>query len=1011
MAQISIKSKFEFFRRNSITYLDNAATTQVPDIVVNAVNSVLKYRGNPHRGAHLVAERNEKILEESRKSIASFINASSKELIFTNNTTDSINLAVDLIVPTIKEGDEIIIPISEHHSNILPFQKLTQKGAKIKTLSLKNSIVDIEELKSKITRKTKFIVISHISNVLGSLNPVEKIGKYLKLNYPKIIYLVDGAQAVAHIPVDVKKIKCDFYVFSGHKMYSPCGVGVLYISRGIFNLVKPLRAGGGTVNSVQFIHNKKYSDLVVDFKNDLSVLEGGTPNTSNIFGLSKAVNFIRSIGFDFIEKHEKELIKKLLNGLNKIEGIEIYGSKNYKKGKSLISFSFKDISTLEIGEQFDKRKICIRHGSHCAFPLIDYFGKETIRVSLGVYNDESDIDIFLQELNYILDKKRGVIKNKNLDVLREKNYYQSMFIANSKEFIINKIKSSLYDRKETEIFIMAGHFLGIPDLKSNTFYPSIKSLIPERLFGLLNEFGMTSFPIFTWEFGCQIVKELKDFGYNAKLVIIANDTTGIDELRKSLVNKKDKTAKEYKDELLEGFKKPKIPKGYFTYLEQYNLSLKDIVNCKSNKFYTETNLRRDFQLFIRKNKNYFEDVLTYTKLKDHSWDLSIDILDNQEIKTCRFNTFNSKTGGKFCIVEVCQFISELCGSAKDVKFDYLSERVLGSKSKSKHNVLVMLTPAMCDNAVSNGAQLYIKLMLQEKLRGSFKFFNIPFGPDSEKYLAMGSTVKYLSDKDSLEELEVENEPNVAELWRLIEDNLLYNSEEYVDEIEQLFKKLKLDKDSPMLDSCVGPGFLSCDLLKKGYNLKTSDKSKKMIELFEKELKENGIHHKTTISTWLNLKKHFKNNSFKMIFNRGNSFIFAGGGWNDDIQVDKNKFMMAYRKTLKNYYDLLKKGGYLYIDKFKDSEIPAKKVAARLNIKSTKEQKDIVFLVERKPEEGTRLAQGLLRDSQGNEEGLMNKTYDLTENDMEDLLRETGFKEIKKLKLKSEKHFVVWLARK
>jgi len=1009
--QIELKSKFEFFRKNNIVYLDNAATTQVPDSVVNSVNSILEYRGNPHRGAHLVAEFNGKLLDESRENVAKFINSSSEEIVFTNNTTDSINLASDLIASIIEKGDEIVIPVSEHHSNILPFDKLVKLGAKIKVANLKDSKVDLGDLKKKITKKTKVVVLGHISNVLGSLNPVEELGNYLKKNYPKIVYVVDGAQAVAHVPVDVKKIKCDFYAFSSHKMYGPCGVGVLFVSKEIFNLLKPLRAGGGTVKGVHFVKEGDNFDLVVDLKKDLTILEGGTPNTSNIVGLSKAVNFIRSVGFDFVEEHEKELITQLLNGLKKIEGIKIYGSDKAEKGKSLVSFSLEDIPTNEVGEQLDKRKICIRHGSHCAFPLIDYLGKETLRVSLGVYNDESDIDTFLQELKLIIDKKRGLIKNKNLEILREKNYYKNMFVVNSKEQILEKIKASFYEKKDTEIIIMAGHFLGIPDLETNTFYPSIKSMIPERLHCLLNEFGMTSFPIYTWDFGCQIVSDLKKEGYNAKLSIIANDTTGINELRLSPANKQNKTAEQYEKEFLEKFGVKSLPENYKVILNKYGLNEKDLLENQGKITFDEKGLRARFKTFIDQNKEYFDGVLNYTMLKDGSWDLSINLIDNQEIKTCRFDTFNSKTGGKFCIVEVCQFIAELFGKAKETDFNYTSERVLNPKSQAKHKVLVMLTPAMCDDAVSSGAQLYIKLMLQEKAEGSFKFFNVPLGPDSSRYLATGATIKYLSDKDALEEINAEKEPDFPVLWRTCEEKLLYDAESYTDEIEDLFKKVGINKKSSILDTCVGPGFFCINLLKRGYNLKTADKSKTMIKPFEEELKEKGIKHKTIISKWLDLEKHFKKNSLDFMFNRGNTFIYSGGGWNENIKIDKKKFIDSYKKTLKIYYHLLKKGGYLYIDKFKDSEIPAKKVVAKLNIKNPKKQEDIIFYVEKRPEQGTRWAQMLLRDSEGNEKGLPNIAYDLTEDEMEDLLKEAGFKSIERLKLKNERHFVVWLAKK
>ncbi|MCX6741528.1 MAG: hypothetical protein NTY61_03980 [Candidatus Parcubacteria bacterium] len=536
-------------------------------------------------------------------------------------------------------------------------------------------------------------------------------------------------------------------------------------------------------------------------------------------------------------------------------------------------------------------------------------------------------------------------------------------------------------------------------------------MIPERLHGLLNEFGMTSFPIFSWDFGCQIVSELKNQGYNSKLSIIANDTTGINELRLSQINKEKKTAENYEREFLERFGAKSIPESYKLILGRYGLTEKDIWENQGKRVFDEKGLRARFKNFIDENKEFFDGVLNYTVLKDGSWDLSINLIDNQEIKTCRFDTFHSKTGGKFCIVEVCQFISELFGKAKDVKFDYTSERVLKPKSEAKHKVLVMLTPAMCDDAVSSGAQLYIKLMLQEKAEGSFKFFNVPLGPDSARYLATGATIKYLSDKDALEEIEVEKEPNFPVLWRTCEEKLPYDSEDYTDEIESLFKELGLNKKSNILDTCVGPGFFCGNLLKRGYNLKTADKSKEMIKPFEDELKEKGIKHKTIISTWLNLDKHFKKNSLDMLFNRGNTFIYAGGGWNENIKVDKKKFIEAYKKTLRIYYNLLKKGGYLYVDKFKDSEIPAKKIVAKLNIKSPRQQKDIVFSVEKRPEQGTRWAQMLLRDEDGKETGLPNIAYDLTEDEMEDLLKETGFKEVKRLKLKNEKHFVVWLAKK
>lgn len=1012
---IDLKSRFDFFRKNNVIYLDSAATTQVPDTVAKTVLQSLQYRGNPHRGAHVPAEQNRKKLDDARENIAKFIGASAEEIVFTGNTTDSINLAVDAIAHNIKPEDEIVIPISEHHSNILPFEKLLKRGAKLVVVDLKNNRLNSEDIIRSITNKTKIVAMNHVSNVLGGINPVEEIGKYLKHNHPEIIFIVDGAQSVAHLPVDVLNIGCDIFSFSSHKMYGPCGVGVLYISKRIFHLIEPVRSGGGTVKNVSYSKNGKYVDLVCDFEKGLIILEGGTPNTSNILGLSEAVNFIRKIGFEYIKNHEMELTSYLVNNLNKMPGMIIFGPETIKDKTGVISFAIKDISTKELGEYLDKRKICIRHGSHCAFPLIDYLGTETIRVSFGVYNDQNDVDTFLQELNLFLDKRKGLIKNPNLERLKNIHYHKNISMANSKPAIIQRILSSILEKQNTEIFIMAGHLIGIPDVKTNSFYPGIKPRIPEHLHKLLDEFGMTSFPLFTWEFGCEMVQKLKAEGCKVKLIPVVNDTTGINELRTAPINQKDKkTAEKYRNELLERFEEPELPKLYVDLLKQYGLSLDDVLSDGSNKFMTEHILRERFKVFIEKNKEYFEQVIQYSGSNEGAkdWDLSINILDNQQIKTCRFDTFNSKTGGRFCIVEVCQLIAELFGKSPNFDFKYISDRVSKPKSEAKNKVFIMLSPAMCDDAITRGAELYIKLMLQEKGEGSFKFLNIPFGPDSERYLAIGTTIKYLSDKGTIPEIDTETDPNFPELWKLCEYNLLYNSEEYTNEMEDLFRNLGLTKRSEYLDTCVGPGFFSTELLEKGYNLKTADKDKEMIKPFLESIREKGIKHDVVLSDWLGLPKHFKKESFDMLFNRGNTFIYAAGGWNNEkVELDKKKAFKIFKKTLDIYYSLLKKGGYLYIDKFRDSEIPIEKVIAKLNIKSTKEVKEVVLSLARKPDEGIRHAKMLLRDKNNNETGTRYIALDLTENELEDLLKEAGFSEINKLNLNTEKQFVAYLAKK
>ena len=318
---------------------------------------------------------------------------------------------------------------------------------------------------------------------------------------------------------------------------------------------------------------------------------------------------------------------------------------------------------------------------------------------------------------------------------------------------------------------------------------------------------------------------------------------------------------------------------------------------------------------------------------------------------------------------------------------------------------------MCDNAVIRAGELYTKMFLQEKSIGSFKFFNIPLGPNAERNLAIGTEMKYISDKDALEELDVPTTPNFAELWKLTEYKLLYDSKAYVEEMERLFEKIGIDKKSALLDTCVGPGFFSTELLQKGYNLSTADKSEEMIKPFYTGLKELGIEHKVVKSAWLDLLKYFSRSSYDMLFNRGNTVMYANGGWNEEIIIDKEKTLAVLLDTLKIYYDQLKAGGYLFIDKFRDSEIPDKKVPARLNIEDTKNQEDLIFYVERKPENNVRFAQLLLRDKDGNENGLPNMAYDLSEDEMEDLLKKAGFSKVEKIKIKEERHFVVWLAQK
>jgi hypothetical protein len=257
---------------------------------------------------------------------------------------------------------------------------------------------------------------------------------------------------------------------------------------------------------------------------------------------------------------------------------------------------------------------------------------------------------------------------------------------------------------------------------------------------------MTTFPIFTFDIATDVVASLKKDGVKAKLLVVVNDTTGINELRQSPANKGAKTAELYRNELLDLFKQEDgLPSLYTNVLKEKGLDLNDVIAYGEDKYFKETILRANFKQFISNNKEYFEDVITY-EADDESVDVSIDILDNQQIKTCTFDTFNSKTGGKFCIVEVAQLSAELFGTAKEVKFDYLNEKVKSPKTKAGNRVFVMLSPALCNNAVNSGGELYVKLFLQGKDNGLFKFINIPFGPNADKNISGGVEVTEIINK-------------------------------------------------------------------------------------------------------------------------------------------------------------------------------------------------------------------------------------------------------------------------
>jgi cysteine desulfurase/selenocysteine lyase len=374
-------------------YFDSAASAQKPIQVLLAEERLHnEYYGNIHRAAHFMADRATNDFEEVRDRIKKFIGAGSKkEIIFTKGTTESINLvACSFGERFINKDDEIIVSEMEHHSNIVPWQMVAKrKGAKIVKLPFNDvGILEIERLSDLISKKTKLIAVAHVSNVLGTINPIEKIISIAhKKNVP---VLVDGAQAIQHIPVDVSKLDVDFYAFSAHKIYGPNGVGVLYGKEKWLNEMPPYQGGGEMISEVSF-DGTTYNELPYKF-------EAGTPNITGVIAFGTALDFVNEIGLENIAAWEGELMKYATSALKKIPGIKIYGESPYKS--SVISFNIEGIHSYDLGMLFDKSGIAVRTGHLCADPVIEHFKVPGIlRISFGIYNTKEEIDKFIETLN------------------------------------------------------------------------------------------------------------------------------------------------------------------------------------------------------------------------------------------------------------------------------------------------------------------------------------------------------------------------------------------------------------------------------------------------------------------------------------------------------------------------------------------------------------------------------------------------------------------------------------
>ena len=383
---------------NKLVYFDNAATTQKPNIVIDSLSNYYRnYNSNIHRGVHTLAEKATQEFEETRSFVKDFINAKSEnEIIFTRGATEGINLiSSSYCRGFLKKGDEIIISEMEHHSNIVPWQMISKEmGLKLKTISItKSGEIDLNNLKSLLNNKTKFLSIVFISNTLGTINPIKKIIKICR-NYD-IKCLIDGAQASAHTIVDVQELDCDFYVFSAHKMYGPTGVGVVYGKENILEKMPPYMGGGEMIKDVSF---KETSFNKLPYK-----FEAGTPNIGDVIGFKESINYINNIGRDIIEDYENTLRDYTKNKLQKVDGLNIVGTANNKIG--IFSFTIDKVHYFDLGLLLDAKGIAIRTGHHCTQPLMEKYHLDgTARLSLALYNTKDEVDYFIESLNKIISK-------------------------------------------------------------------------------------------------------------------------------------------------------------------------------------------------------------------------------------------------------------------------------------------------------------------------------------------------------------------------------------------------------------------------------------------------------------------------------------------------------------------------------------------------------------------------------------------------------------------------------
>ncbi|MBE5830719.1 MAG: cysteine desulfurase [Butyrivibrio sp.] len=391
------RKDFDILNSGDYVYFDNAATSQRPNQVLDAVTSFYKTaNANPLRGLYDWSMAATDAYENARKKVAGFIGAdSTEEIIFTRNTTESLNLvAYSYGLDNVGEGDEIVITIMEHHSNMLPWQMVAKKN-KAKLIYLEpdeEGVISRQEYESKITDKTKIVALGHVSNVMGVTNPVKEIAEYA--HSKGAIVVVDGAQSAPHMKVDVKALGADFFAFSGHKMMAPMGIGVLYGRKELLENMQPFLTGGEMIEYVTR-EDATYAELPHKF-------EAGTVNAGDAVGLSAAIDYLEMVGFDAIREQEEKLTRRLMEGLSKMPYIKVYGSKDPSKHCGIVTFTMEGVHPHDMSSVLNDDHVCIRAGHHCAQPLMQFIGAgSTSRASVYFYNTEEEVDRFLEKLSLV----------------------------------------------------------------------------------------------------------------------------------------------------------------------------------------------------------------------------------------------------------------------------------------------------------------------------------------------------------------------------------------------------------------------------------------------------------------------------------------------------------------------------------------------------------------------------------------------------------------------------------